>query len=105
MGSGGATAAAGERLAGPSQLPGENGAVPDGGTHVCPVCGRQYTNPRSLEYHKKMHAGLTTCVLCGKVSSKVEHLRRHLENVHKLSQEDIRSIVPTRNRARYPDGV
>ena len=51
-----------------------------------------------------MHAGLTTCPLCGKVASKVEHLRRHLENVHKLTQEDIRSIVPTRPRNRAAAG-
>ena len=79
---------------------------PEGGVFSCPICGRRYTNSRSLEYHKKMHAGLTTCALCGKVASKVEHLRRHLENVHKLTQEDIRSIVPTRHRSKgLPGGM
>ncbi|KAF0307713.1 hypothetical protein FJT64_002239 [Amphibalanus amphitrite] len=73
-----------------------------GAVHRCPICCRGYSNARSLEYHKKMHAGLTTCALCGKVTSKVEHLRRHLEHVHKLTQQDIRSIVPTRNKARPP---
>ncbi|XP_043204438.1 protein bric-a-brac 2-like isoform X2 [Amphibalanus amphitrite] len=73
-----------------------------GAVHRCPICCRGYSNARSLEYHKKMHAGLTTCALCGKVTSKVEHLRRHLEHVHKLTQQDIRSIVPTRDKARPP---
>ncbi|XP_037083917.1 zinc finger protein 792-like [Pollicipes pollicipes] len=66
----------------------------------CDVCGRKYFHVSSLALHKKVHEGLTTCVICGKVSSKVANLRRHLENSHKLSQEEIRTVRSLRRHLR-----
>ncbi|XP_043209401.1 zinc finger protein 616-like [Amphibalanus amphitrite] len=65
------------------------------GAYVCVVCGKRYRHQMSLTLHRKVHEGLTICPLCGTVSSKV-HLRRHLENVHRLEQEQIYRLVPSR---------
>ena len=45
-----------------------------------------------------MHSGVTTCALCGRVSSRVADLRTHLRVVHKLSHQEIRTLVPTREK-------
>ncbi|XP_037083919.1 zinc finger protein 83-like [Pollicipes pollicipes] len=74
------------------------------GPLFCDVCGRKYFHVSSLALHKKVHEGLTTCVICGKVSSKVANLRRHLENSHKLSQEEIRRLVPSAGLSAVPEG-
>ncbi|KAF0288527.1 Broad-complex core protein isoform 6 [Amphibalanus amphitrite] len=60
----------------------------------CDVCGRIYHHISSLALHRKVHQGLTRCPVCGKVSSKVANLRRHLERSHRMSAEDIGRIVP-----------
>ncbi|XP_037094342.1 zinc finger protein 596-like [Pollicipes pollicipes] len=62
----------------------------------CKICGKWYGHEKSLSLHMKVHEGLTVCVVCGKVSSKVADLRKHLKMVHKLPQEDIDQIVPKR---------
>ena len=54
----------------------------------------------SLTLHRKVHEGLTTCPLCGTVSSKVAHLRRHLEAVHRLLPDQIHQLVPIRRTPR-----
>ena len=64
----------------------------------CEVCGRSYSSRVSLNHHSKMHAGATTCALCGRVCSRVADLRTHLRVVHKLSTDEIRAIVPTREK-------
>ena len=40
----------------------------------------------------KVHMGETTCKICGKVQSRVAHLRRHLANVHGVDME-LKQIV------------
>ena len=73
-------------------------AVPriSSGGYSCNICGRSYSHHKSLNDHRKMHEGRTSCHLCGKVATKVADLRAHLFLVHKLSREDVRSLVPTR---------
>ncbi|XP_037083916.1 sex determination protein fruitless-like [Pollicipes pollicipes] len=93
---GGATAAAAGGQPGPSQRPLDDTGPP--GSVSCDLCGRMFSHTGSLKLHKKVHQGLTTCVICGKVQNRVFDLRVHLRTVHKLSKEDIASIVPNRNR-------
>ncbi|XP_037094517.1 zinc finger protein 646-like [Pollicipes pollicipes] len=69
---------------------------------ACDVCGRFYAHAVSLGLHKKVHEGLTTCALCGKVLNKVADLRAHLRQVHRLSKDDVKKIVPHQGeRCRY----
>ncbi|XP_037094054.1 zinc finger and BTB domain-containing protein 49-like [Pollicipes pollicipes] len=81
-------------VAGPSQRCSEDGGSQGGMS--CKICGKWYGHEKSLSLHMKVHEGLTVCVVCGKVSSKVADLRKHLKMVHKLPQEDIDQIVPKR---------
>ncbi|XP_037094580.1 zinc finger protein 181-like [Pollicipes pollicipes] len=67
---------------------------------MCNVCGKIYKHRESLNHHKKKHEGLTTCYMCGKVCCIVAELRRHLELVHGLTQEEVRRIVPTKPKER-----
>ena len=48
----------------------------------------------------KVHQGLTTCRICGKVLSIVAHLRSHMVQVHKLGPEQVRQLVPTAAKGR-----
>lgn len=64
-----------------------------GGT-VCSVCGRCYMNAISLKHHMAQHRGLTTCPICGHVSSRIGNLRVHLRRVHLLMHEQIEFLVP-----------
>ncbi|XP_037094440.1 zinc finger protein 3-like [Pollicipes pollicipes] len=50
----------------------------------CDNCEKTYSSYVSLHMHQKVHTGLTTCALCGKTSSRVSDLRRHLHYVHRL---------------------
>ncbi|XP_043244754.1 protein bric-a-brac 1-like isoform X4 [Amphibalanus amphitrite] len=76
------------------------GAQPEDGSGAdsfrCETCGKAYSSRVSLHHHSKMHAGATTCALCGRVSNRVADLRTHLKMVHKLSAQEIRALVPTR---------
>ncbi|XP_037083918.1 protein bric-a-brac 2-like [Pollicipes pollicipes] len=74
------------------------GATAAAGAFACDVCGRFYAHAVSLGLHKKVHEGLTTCALCGKVLNKVADLRAHLRQVHRLSKDDVKKIVPHRKR-------
>ncbi|KAF0314027.1 Zinc finger protein 721 [Amphibalanus amphitrite] len=67
----------------------------------CETCGKSYSSRVSLNHHSKMHAGATTCALCGRVSSRVADLRTHLKVVHKLSAQEIRALVPTREKYHF----
>ena len=60
---------------------------------MCDVCGRRYKHRDSLVAHSKVHSGVTTCHVCGAVSSNVQNLRQHLESVHRMSREHVRSIT------------
>ena len=75
--------------------------------HVCDVCGRRYKHRDSLVAHAKVHAGVTTCHVCGAVSSNVQNLRQHLETVHRLKRDHVRAItrVPGLQRGRQPVGL
>ncbi|KAF0300412.1 hypothetical protein FJT64_027086 [Amphibalanus amphitrite] len=61
--------------------------------HVCTVCGRRYKHRDSLVAHEKVHAGVTTCHVCGAVASNVQNLRQHLETVHRMSRDHVRQIT------------
>ncbi|KAF0288325.1 Zinc finger protein 596 [Amphibalanus amphitrite] len=75
------------------------------GAYICVVCGKRYRHQMSLTLHRKVHEGLTICPLCGTVSSKVSHLRRHLENVHRLEQEQIYRLVPSVRARSLPQAL
>ena len=60
---------------------------------VCGVCGRQYSNKRTMRAHMKLHQGLTTCLVCHKVICTVEHLRRHLLVEHALTPEQVKRMT------------
>ncbi|XP_037082445.1 zinc finger protein 22-like [Pollicipes pollicipes] len=86
-------------LPGPSHRLGEDGSQID--SLRCESCGRCFSNRDSLVHHRKVHAGVTTCALCGKVLNKVAYLRVHLQLVHRLDEQRIRAMVPTRRRYTY----
>ncbi|XP_037084225.1 transcriptional repressor scratch 1-like [Pollicipes pollicipes] len=96
---GDAAAAMGALGAGPSQRLGEDGSAQ--GSHRCPVCGRTYLRHDTLTHHLKQHEGATRCMLCGKTLGNVFSLRRHMQCVHRVAVQDVRSIVPTRVRGPY----
>ncbi|XP_037072218.1 zinc finger protein 586-like [Pollicipes pollicipes] len=74
--------------------------------HACDICGRTYAHRVSMTLHRKVHEGVTRCTLCGRVCSKVAHLRTHLHRVHKLSGPEVRRLVPTRPRSvPYQDDI
>ena len=73
---------------------------PSGAAFTCEECGRTYKHYVSLLKHKKVHLGLTRCLLCDAVSNTVQDLRKHLRAVHHLSTEDVLAIVP-RTRQYY----
>ena len=69
-----------------------------GPPYRCEICGRSYKYSESLAHHRKVHSGATRCALCGRVCSKVAALRLHLRNKHRLTAEQVRAMVPTRER-------
>ncbi|XP_043225119.1 broad-complex core protein isoforms 1/2/3/4/5-like isoform X3 [Amphibalanus amphitrite] len=86
----------------PHGAPMEDGSAPDSRPmFVCKECGRRYSNRQALTHHLKVHQGLTTCRLCGKVLCIVSHLRRHLAQAHNLGPEQIRLLAPTAIHGRY----
>jgi hypothetical protein len=48
----------------------------------CDVCGKSFGSMKSLRYHYAVHTGRTECALCGKIMSRVSHLKAHMINVH-----------------------
>ncbi|XP_037094487.1 protein bric-a-brac 2-like [Pollicipes pollicipes] len=82
-------------VAGPSQRCSEDGGSQ--AKHICPLCGKTYSSRLSLDLHRKVHFGLTTCALCSKTCSRVSVLRKHLSTVHRLDEETILKMAP-RNR-------
>ncbi|XP_043240004.1 protein bric-a-brac 1-like isoform X6 [Amphibalanus amphitrite] len=76
----------------------EDGSGAEPGREVCHICFKEYKHRESLSSHMKVHMGLTACPKCDKVFGTVKDLRRHLEHVHALSLDQVRSIVPTKPR-------
>ena len=54
----------------------------DGYKYVCQVCNKSFDISTSLNHHMKTHTGQTSCTICGKVMSRVGHLKRHMKSVH-----------------------
>src|SRR6266849_692695 len=50
---------------------------------LCPVCGRDFLNPRTLAHYMKSHVSGHKCNICGKVFQHMRSLRRHLAT-HRL---------------------
>merc|ERR1712013_322513 len=50
--------------------------------YVCQVCNKAFDIATSLNHHMKIHTGQTSCTICGKVMSRVGHLKRHMKSVH-----------------------
>ena len=68
----------------------------------CDVCGRGFRTAKSLSLHQQVHQGLTCCALCGKVSSRLCNLRRHMVTVHGMTQEEVlRTLPDMRQGARW----
>ena len=68
----------------------------DGYRNKCTICFREYKHRVSLLSHMKVHQGMTTCPRCEKVCCTVKDLRKHMECVHSMTQEEVRSLVPTK---------
>jgi len=54
----------------------------EGYKYVCQVCNKSFDISTSLNHHMKIHTGQTSCTICGKVMSRVGHLKRHMKTVH-----------------------
>jgi len=52
------------------------------GAVACPVCGKWFSGKASLGNHKPIHAGRTTCTICGHVYGSMHNLRMHLRRAH-----------------------
>ncbi|XP_014253495.1 protein bric-a-brac 2-like [Cimex lectularius] len=48
----------------------------------CDECGKVFKHPRSLDHHKKMHEGRTTCPFCRRVFGRMYALRLHMSSSH-----------------------
>lgn len=48
----------------------------------CDECGKVFKHPRSLDHHKKMHEGRTTCPYCRRVFGRMYALRLHMSSSH-----------------------
>ena len=89
-----ASAGVGGGVAGSSQRAADDGSQSGGFT--CCICGRAYSQWLSLHLHMQVHEGLTKCPLCGKIASRISHLRRHIQRVHRLTSDEAWSLVPSR---------
>ena len=49
---------------------------------ICSTCGKAYVNIRSLQMHRKVHTGETTCPICNKVMNRTSDIKRHIQMVH-----------------------
>ncbi|XP_043227961.1 broad-complex core protein isoforms 1/2/3/4/5-like isoform X3 [Amphibalanus amphitrite] len=81
-------------MAGPSEDGSSQGAV----RHFqCPVCGREYTNHRSLDHHMHVHSGKTTCLVCGAVYGRVGTLRNHVLQKHPEAVQLLAQMMASRS--------
>jgi hypothetical protein len=53
-----------------------------GGLFECDVCGKQFTNRKSMVNHMGLHRGLTRCRLCRKTFATKSSLNSHLRNTY-----------------------
>ena len=86
----------------PSELSLLTLAARPAGSVACDLCGRLYSSANSMQLHREVHMGQTVCPLagCGRVCGRVHDLRRHLDHVHRLSRQQILSMVPLREGGR-----
>ena len=83
---------------------GGGGAAALGRHHFqCAVCGREYTNHRSLDHHMHVHTGKTTCLVCGAVYGRVGTLRNHVLHKHPEAAQLLAQMMA--GRAAGADGV
>lgn len=62
----------------------------------CDECGKVFKHPRSLDHHKKMHEGRTTCPYCRRVFGRMYALRLHISSSHP-GLTDIPSVQSTKS--------
>ncbi|CAH1391106.1 unnamed protein product [Nezara viridula] len=62
----------------------------------CDECGKVFKHPRSLDHHKKMHEGRTTCPYCRRVFGRMYALRLHISSSHP-GVTDIPSVHSTKS--------
>ncbi|XP_023327405.1 protein tramtrack, beta isoform isoform X4 [Eurytemora carolleeae] len=48
----------------------------------CELCGKQFSNKKSLQNHRGIHRGRTSCTICNKVLSTTSNLNAHMRNSH-----------------------
>jgi len=63
---------------------------------ACDVCAKTFDCQTSLTHHMRSHTGQTSCPVCGKVLSRIAHLKRHMEKIHPDSiNYQFKNLYPT----------
>ncbi|XP_071517882.1 uncharacterized protein [Panulirus ornatus] len=58
----------------------------------CPVCGKVLSNAYNMRVHLETHQNITyKCIICGIITRTRDTMRKHLSNVHKLRNVDLKN--------------
>ncbi|CAG0921701.1 unnamed protein product [Notodromas monacha] len=69
---------------------------------TCGQCGKAYVNIRSLQMHRKVHTGETTCPICHKIMNRTSDIKRHIQMVHYANKcGGSGAVSPLDNRLKY----
>lgn len=71
--------------------------------HACSLCRKAYSNDKSLRRHMAVHQGKGyKCDHCKRIFARRDHLKKHLQCVHAVSDADAAmSAVSTKRTAKY----
>ena len=75
---------------------GEGGGSGCGGKKAvptpCPVCGKVLSNAYNMRVHLETHEDISyKCLICGIITRTRDTMRKHLSNVHKLRNIELRN--------------
>ncbi|XP_069179386.1 protein tramtrack, alpha isoform isoform X4 [Procambarus clarkii] len=58
----------------------------------CPVCGKVLSNAYNMRVHLETHQNITyKCIICGIITRTRDTMRKHLSNVHKLRNVELKN--------------
>ncbi|KAK3871239.1 hypothetical protein Pcinc_001570 [Petrolisthes cinctipes] len=58
----------------------------------CPVCGKVLSNAYNMRVHLETHQNIAyKCIICGIITRTRDTMRKHLSNVHKLRNVELKN--------------
>lgn len=58
----------------------------------CPVCAKVLSNAYNMRVHLETHQNITyKCIICGIITRTRDTMRKHLSNVHKLRNVELKN--------------